>query len=357
MAAIAGNIPAIRIGDVYCRKALAEADALENPANFAHVAIVTAVFLIGAGRLAQAHQLFEKSSEISQNLGDHRRWFDAGGNLTITSLLRGEFQVTKALRVRLEETANRLDDARYRSAAIRTRAITQLLTGGDEDLARCCDDLEVLRTETAPLERNLEEFDRLAYSALRLVRLRRYHEALDLADQAASVSSKISVSHTFYTSLFAYAAVAEVATETWGVLRAAHYEESKEKGSFPSEERLHDLTRNACKSLLAFSRIRKIGEPLALLHQGRFLWLNGDNASARRLWRRSRGRASEIGMPYYEGLASFEIGRSLLFDKKKASEYIDRAAHIFKRLGTSYDLRRVEDVLRSKRRGGYDERN
>jgi hypothetical protein len=102
--------------------------------------------------------------------------------------------------------------------------------------------------------------------------------------------------------------------------------------------------RQTCKELQRFSRIFPIGAPTAYYYFGHYYTLKGNHQKAIAAWRKSHACAERLGMPYEQGLASFELGQHLSQGDPNREKYLVESIEIFTKLGAQYDLALAKKV-------------
>ena len=94
-----------------------------------------------------------------------------------------------------------------------------------------------------------------------------------------------------------------------------------------------------------YARFNPEGKPRALTQRGWADWLLGKQRSARQTWQNALDLATELGMPYEQGLASYEIGRHAHPESTEFVQYLRQALTIFRRLGAMYETTLVRALL------------
>jgi hypothetical protein len=107
-----------------------------------------------------------------------------------------------------------------------------------------------------------------------------------------------------------------------------------------------DAAREACARLTSFATRFPLARPAALRCTGRQQWLLGRSWWARKAWRHSVRLAREMGMPYDEALAWFELARAEAPGSTEREEALKQALEGFTRLGCASLVREAE-ALRS----------
>jgi tetratricopeptide (TPR) repeat protein len=96
--------------------------------------------------------------------------------------------------------------------------------------------------------------------------------------------------------------------------------------------------RQACAGLRNYARRFLIGVPPLYVWEGARAAAGGKRRRALRFWGRAVERAQEQKMPYEEGRAHLEIGRSGFVSDETRGEHLRRAHEIFERIGCGYEL-------------------
>lgn len=96
----------------------------------------------------------------------------------------------------------------------------------------------------------------------------------------------------------------------------------------------------ACRAALRWGKSLRPGMPEALRLQGRYEWLRGNTARARRWWRRSLAEAEALQMPYEVGLTHLEMGQRL-----GEAAHVKKAEGLFARIGAQRDLAEASEFL------------
>ena len=197
--------------------------------------------------------------------------------------------------------------------------------------------MSLLKTAQGILSETLPGAERIrAYGVLAAAHLRR--NEFGLARQAAQTAVQFIAQSSFmmHSSLEGYAGPAELYLTLW--------EASGNK--LPADRKTSAKSaRQACQALRKFARIFPIGQPRALLCQGRYEWLSGRPRKAHKTWQKSLAQATRLEMPYEQGLAHYEIGRHLPLDDPAQREHLKNARKIFTKLEARYDLIRTQHAL------------
>jgi len=90
--AIMGLVPLHRAARAYLQRALDVALRVDDPAVQSHAALYAGLYYAGVGDWARTEELWNRASEISEQLGDHRAWESSIGNRAIAKYLQGDLQ-------------------------------------------------------------------------------------------------------------------------------------------------------------------------------------------------------------------------------------------------------------------------
>ncbi len=324
---IMGFIPLHNFAQAYCRRALDMVQSVNNLAARAWVSLVAGVYYAGLGHWGTARELFDEVIQISERLGDRRRWDDGVTNLVMVNYFEGQFMRGEELAEAFYNSAARRGDVDNQAWALKEQAYCALALGKLEVAAACVDRLQALFAEHTKI---VDEPLRIDVNGLiAIARLRQGQSKL--AGEAAAAAAQLIArsTPTSYPALLGYASVAEVYLTLW--------EEEKEK-SQTSNSKPQMMARQACKALHKFAGVFPIGQPRAWLWQGRYEWLAGQPAKAKQAWRKSLAAAKQLAMPYTVGMAHAELGRHLNADDPERKRHLDQAREIFARLGAADDL-------------------
>lgn len=111
-----------------------------------------------------------------------------------------------------------------------------------------------------------------------------------------------------------------------------------------SEPELHLRAKRSITMFYQFSRFFKIGQPYKFLWVGSYEWQMGNQAKALSLWTKGLQAAERLAMPYEQGLLHYEMARRLEPGNPQRDQHIQGAEEIFSRLGTTYNLSRVQEL-------------
>ena len=91
-----------------------------------------------------------------------------------------------------------------------------------------------------------------------------------------------------------------------------------------------------------FAGVFPVGRPRWAILEGRRSWLAGRRGRAQRLWRRALTSATQLDMPYEEGLAHYQIGSHLDANDAERAVHLEAAREIFGRIQAARALAAVD---------------
>jgi class 3 adenylate cyclase/tetratricopeptide (TPR) repeat protein len=273
----------------YATRARAMAGRINQPSCTAYVEFIRGVYWVTVGEWGEAVDNLARAMEITDRIGERRRWYESGFTLANALSRRGEFRASVDL-------AQRLDDAGTR------RGVAQVQVWGRSWQIACLLEIEPASERIAPLTTSLADVlaanpaipladQILGNGVLALARWRRGDAdgARAAADAAEAIISRTNqISHYLPP---AYAGLAEVYLGLW------------DREPVEMKRRLRHLT----KILSEFSLMYPIGKPTALIVKGRYDWRTGWKRSALRCYRRSLKAAERYAMPFEQAAAHAEL--------------------------------------------------
>ena len=325
---ILGFIPVHGLAQMYCRRALEMVRPMNDLSARAWVALATGVYYAGLGHWATAHGLFDDVVEISERLGDRRRWDDGVTNLVMVNYLQGEFARAEQLADRFYASASSRGDADNQAWALMEKLYCVLALDRHEAVATCLEQLQALfgsnsKIVDEPLK--ISVFGALAQAYLRERQWAPARAAAEQADQLIARSTPTS-----YPALLGYASVAEVYLQLW-------------EAEPEARAQTQPAARRAVKALHKFAGVFPIGWPRAWLWQGRYERLAGNLNAARQAWRKCLSSAEKLMMPYAAALAHVELSRYGDGDAAERQRHRERARGIFTQLGAYSQLQHLND--------------
>jgi class 3 adenylate cyclase/tetratricopeptide (TPR) repeat protein len=326
---ILGFIPLHGLAQAYCRRALEMVRPMNNLSARAWVSLVTGVYYAGLGHWATARGLFDQVVEVSERLGDRRRWDDGVTNLVMVNYFEGEFARAEKLADDFYASASRRGDADNQAWALMEKVYCALAQGKADVAAECAEQLQALFDGNAKIVDEPLRFTGYGALALTHLRLGKPDLARQIAERADQLVARSTP--TSYPTLLGYASVAEVYLTLW--------EEALKSKSLKSKSPLQIAAKRAVKALHKFADVFPIGWPRTWLCEGRYEWLAGNHAGARQKWRKSLETAQKLMMPYASALAHTELGKRAESAAER-QQHLSRARDILAQLGAVGDLDR-----------------
>lgn len=326
--ALIGFIPMHNIAEGYLKRGL---DMVRDQAHLEsreYVSMTASYYYSGVGNWNGVHEQANQVLEIARQLGDTRRREDVTSHLVSMHYFQANFSASTQLADTLYAAANQRNDARFIALALQAKAYCDVYAG---NLDAAMTWLEALRALIAagdavsvlPLKIELLGLESIA-------RLRRgeSNAALDAADQVLGLTEKAMPS--FYAAITGYTGPAQVYLDLW---------ERKDTAT-----NLPKRAEQAIKALGKYARVFPIGKPRYHLCKGRYAWLRNEPEKAFKSWNTSLALASNLEMPFEQGLAHFEIARHSPPGDAKRQQHRDRTIELFTRVGAAYDLERAEKI-------------
>jgi len=323
--ALLGFVPLHAAAYSYLERAREATRESGNLSAYTYVAMAAGFYYAGVGKWQQAIELFEQILNISQRLGDQRRWVDAMSNLAPIHYYCGDFTSGAGLAAALYAVSH---DPQSQAQGLQWQAKCLFCLGRLKEATACLVELQGALDEGGEI---VDQAMKLGVHGLRATSYLRQN-ALGSALEAAAQTMDLAASSipSSYGVLSGYANPAEVYLSLW-------------EAGYP-QPGLDRLARKACKVAHSFARVFPIGRPRALLWDGLHHWLAGKPARATRAWQASLAAAARLEMPYDEALAHYELGRHLPDADPGREEHLARACEIFERLGAAYDLARAREA-------------
>jgi tetratricopeptide (TPR) repeat protein len=309
--AVAGVVPARRLGEAYLQKAIEALRVRPDPVVESYLLTLTGVYRLGCGQWNRAEEALERAFSLAQSLGFVRRTEEVAGALAELAFLKGD--LATAIRHSTEQLeSGARGDAQTQCWGLLGRAqariVLQDVEQARKDIARA---VALLPTLGRPEQ--IWAYGLRARAALYAGDLGAATAAADHAGRRIAEAPPVA-----HYCLEAYAAVTEV--------RLAAL--SKERSG-----RARRRVEVACRAQADASRIFPIALPRCLLHRGAFQRLSGDTVGATRTFRQALDRATALGMPY-DMLVAHQTLASLARETGTTShEHTSRADELAARLG------------------------
>lgn len=327
-AAVAASILSLRsLAEGYSRLARETADAVGDLMTQEHVQAVTGLYRIGLGQWDAAQDALVRAIDLADFLGDQRLRARGMNILAQVTHYRGEFGRSTEMFALVTASARGRDDQLQQAWGLGGQGQNALRLGRLDEAAG-------LLARAAEMAGSIDYASQLSnYGLLAVTHLRRgdLAAARTVAEQGAEIIATSLRSPTAYYLLEGYAGIAETWLTLWEAAADAPYAE---------RETVARAARQAVVALSRYARVFPIGQPRALLWQGRTDWLRGKQWWAERAWHRSYTLARALGMPYEQALAHYELGRHA--EGSTRIDHLARARELFIQLGAAADLARLE---------------
>ena len=320
-----------RLAEAYSRQARKTIEQSDNRSASAWVLEITGVYALGVGQWKKAQALLSQAMVISDHLQDLRRREECLDALNEVSFLQGNFVASAKLWAGIYQSARDRGDTQAESWGVAGCLRNLLML----DQVPTAQSVEMVRALEALLTGNIGIADAInGYGVLALIHLR--FDLVSLARKQIDIAAQLidQSSPTGFGVIHGYSSTAEVYLTLW----ETHLFDNPRL----ERQQLQQSARQACRALFKYARAFPIGKPRAWLWQGLYYWLAGKTSKAYRTWEKCLTVASELDMPYEQGLAHFEIGRHLSPRHTKRQEHLQAAHNIFERLNANYDLKRVQ---------------
>ena len=129
---------------------------------------------------------------------------------------------------------------------------------------------------------------------------------------------------TYAGTFIGYVGPAEVYLEAW-----------------ERDQPFRDEPRRAAEAIARMKRfagVFPVGRPRWAILEGRRSWLAGRKGRALRMWRRALTSATQLDMPFEQGLAHYEIGRHTDPSDPERTAHLEAAREILARIHASHAL-------------------
>ncbi|WNG43187.1 protein kinase [Archangium minus] len=330
LGSIAGLVRLDRVARAYFRRAQGEGQRVEDPSATSFGLIVESMFHSSFARWAPAADKASEAQRVLLRLGDK-------GELELCEVLlghvdyyTGRFEPALARFAEVRESARKRGHFQHEVWSAYTMARSLLALGRlDEAMPLLRESSELLKGKHDPLSHIIVS------GLLGMAHLQReeWEQARDEADKVMALARQYPP--MLYTESHGYEGAARVYLALW--------ERERVPGQPPPP--VAEAARRACARLSSFATRFPLARAVALRCTGRMHWLAGRTWRARRAWKRSARLAREMGMPYDEALAWFELARAAPPGSAERETFLRQAVEGFTRLGCAGLLREAEALL------------
>ena len=332
MCVATGLIPLHSLARVYQRIAIKTSQVVDTELTTVRVAVIISLYYIGIGEWTKARVTLEKASQVCVHLGDHRLWGESIISLANCYLLTGKISKSLELFDLMVVETRRWNNPLHCAWGLEGQANHALR------MDKAADAIELLEESLNLLKENedqVTEIEVLGLLGLAHLRQGDLAAARQAADSATSLLGQSSpTSYAFFQGLVG---LSEVYLKVW--------EEALHSGEGTVEEKASaKKAYQSCKDMHTYARIFPIGKPLAWFYQGKYDWLRKQPQKAIQSWQKSLKEATQLEMPFEQGIAHLELGKHLGQDDPMRKEHLSQAEEIFKNLDAAYYLRSIRSL-------------
>lgn len=327
LGSIAGLGRLNRLARAYFRRARGEGQLVEDPSATSFGLILESMFHSAFARWPLAESKARQAQQVLEKLGDRGELELAGVLLGHGDYYTGRFEQALARFAEIRESARRRGHFQHDVWSTYTMARSLLALGRlDEAMSLLREASELLKGKHDPLSHIITS----GLRAMASLQREEWEQARDEADKVMELARRYQP--MLYTESHGYEGAARVYLALW--------ERERVPGKPPPP--VAEEARRACARLSSFATRFPLTRAVALRCAGRMHWLAGHTWRARSAWKRSARLAREMGMPYEEALAWFELARAAAPGSPEREDSLRRAMEGFTRLGCAGLLREAE---------------
>ncbi|WP_437590688.1 serine/threonine-protein kinase [Sorangium sp. So ce1000] len=305
------------LADAYFERARLNAEAANNPGELAVALYHEAAYHVGLGAWSRAHAAGARALRLLGELRDIQETEITHTVLAHAEYCAGDYAASIARCELLFSSARARANVQHEAWGLYASARSLIRLGKlDDALARIAAAQELLRAQPELPS----EILCLGLAALARLRQGDLAAAERSADAAMALVDRVS---PVFSLGDGYAAAADVYL-TLGERRRSRGE--------ALDDALRARIDRACAVLRRFALLFPIGQPSALLADGRAHLLAGRGRRAERCFQRARGRAAALCMPYEEALAALLLARHAQVGAAVREERLRAAESLFDRL-------------------------
>lgn len=291
------------VGRGYIQRTDDVLDILKDMSITMYAKFAYGVYWYVVGDLEKATTILGQSRQLTQRLGDIRRYGELQFTFSQLACHQGHFQQAAEIAKEMSELGQDRGAFQIECWGLSQELWTLAQLYHTEENAASRMSEVLLR-----LQRNFEEIvDRpnelvkpdelLAHSTMALAHWYQNNRenAILEAEQSIEIASQCEpISHFTLTG---YLALAEVILLLWETCEGE------------LEQELSTYSKRAYKYLRAFAQMHPMGWPYALLYQGRYQWKVGKRWRAKRSLRKCQRSAEKLRMPFEQSAAEYELAR------------------------------------------------
>ena len=321
----------------YFARALRLARQLESASALAYCLVVVSTYESGLGHWTQARILLRRLDRLSRQRQIGRRSLDATQIMSLLDCLQHQAAGCLLRGKLVLDQAQRLDDRRFEGYGHFARAYGHFLDG---DLVKCDQSLATVQRLLADGSSGIQD-THLAHNCYGLKTLSDLRQGkLTQARRAATEAERFQggAYQVSYYTLPGYVGPVELHLTLW---QEGHGDQAE----------LKRRTRAALWALRLYALTFPIGRPALHLYRGWYHQLCGNQGRAERCWQRGLYWAEKLAMPYEAAFIRELWGKSLGYGSATGRSYLLEAAAGYKALSCWFELKRVQQRLRSDARG------
>jgi tetratricopeptide (TPR) repeat protein len=296
-AVITGLLMLHHLARAQARRARDMARTVNHPSCTAYVEFICGLYFNSVGNFAEAETALVESVQISDRIGEKRRWYEASFTLAAVLSRKGDFEGAYALSRELHSSARRRLIPQVEVWGVTWELWTLLVIAPNDERTTAAN--ATLQAYLAAYP-NLSLGDRilgLAFRALALWRRGDAGAARACSDEVeAIIASTNQVSHYL---LEAYSGLGEVYI---GLRKAA-------KNDSDTMRLMDARLRQVIKILNQFALMYPIASARKYLVRGWFRKVRGHTRGARRDFERCLSAAQKYGMPHERNIAMMELSK------------------------------------------------
>ncbi len=326
MAVMSGFAQLHPLAESYVERAMAVAQAVNQPANLIAVNVVTAVYELGVGKWEVVRAKAEAAKAICEQLGDYRQWGDSAVLMAENALICGDIQTAARLQNMLLEEARRRRNPLQQIWSLFGIGANNIRLG---DAASAVPMLEEALQILAELPNLASSINTTGQLALAHLYLGEDEKALVRAREVLELGGNISP--TVYSMHIGFGAAAQVYLELWE-------KALQNPGGRLDADQYKRLAKRSLKPLRSFRKVFPIGGAVTPYYEGWHQWLTGKRQAAIRSWNAGLADALKFNLFYEESLIRVKLGAASQDDPAARAAHFERAMQVFERMGAAREL-------------------
>ncbi|PTL84729.1 serine/threonine-protein kinase PknK [Vitiosangium sp. GDMCC 1.1324] len=327
LGSIAGLGRLNRVARAYFRRAQGEGQLVEDPSATSFGLIVESMFHASFARWTLSASKSSEAQEVLLRLGDK-------GELELSEVLLGHVDYyTGRFEAALTRFANVCESARKRGHFQHEVWSTYTMARSLLALGRLDEAMPLLREADGLLKGKHDPLSHIINGGLlgmAYLEREEWELAREEADKVMAVARQYPP--MLFTESHGYEGAARVYLALW----------ERERVSGQPTPHVAEEARRACARLSSLATRFPLARAVALRCSGKMYWLAGQKWRARSAWKRSAKLAREMGMPYDEAQAWFELARAAAPGSPERELSLRQAMEGFTRLGCAGLLREAE---------------